>query len=57
MVLRPLGKGGEKNFVQKLKKILDKKGFMPFIIMVTRLAALVLKIKGKGFSSLNFLLS
>lgn len=36
----------------KHKKILDKNGFISFIIMVTWLAALGGKIKGKGLHSL-----
>jgi len=46
----------EKSFVKKLKKILDKKGFIPFIIMVAWLVAVSVKIKGKVLpSSLLFL--
>ena len=43
-------------FIKNSKKILDKKGFVPFIIMVTWLVALAFKIKGKVLlSSLLFL--
>jgi len=46
----------EKSFVKKLKKILDKKGVIPFIIMVAWLVAVSVKIKGKVLpSSLLFL--
>jgi len=54
--LSPIKKGAGKNFVQKLKKILDKMGFVPFIILVTRLVALALKIKEKVFHFLLFLI-
>jgi len=40
-----------------MKKILDKKDFIYFIIMVTWLVVLGGKIKGKGFPSLPLSLS
>ncbi len=45
-----------KIFIQKLKKTLDKRGFLLFIIMVTWLVAVAIKTKGKDrLSSLFFL--
>jgi hypothetical protein len=38
---------GEEYFVEKVKKILDKTGIVPFIIVVTWLVALALKIEEK----------
>jgi|GEM_PF-5523375 len=46
----------KKKFCKKVKKILDKKGFMPFIIIVTWLVAVTAKIKGKRFTIFSSLI-